>query len=188
MARLIRETQPRAVMMENVAGVVTVGTEIYQEFLSCLSELGYFAQAKIVQMANYGVPQNRRRLVLLAGRGFVIPFPEQTHSRSLDENADLQPWMSVRELLEGRKSAMTLARARRAGGPQKLNWHVVRDLQPQTKARLKAAIPGKTWLSVDEATRPECHRGGYVGFTNVYGRMAWDEVSPTITSGWHNSS
>jgi DNA (cytosine-5)-methyltransferase 1 len=31
--------------------------------------------------------------------------------------------------------------------------------------------------------RPDCHQDGYVGFTNVYGRMKWDEVSPTITSG-----
>ena len=183
MARLIRETQPSAVMMENVVGVTTVGAEIYQEFLACLSELGYFVQAKIVQMADYGVPQNRRRLVLLAGRGFVIPFPAPTHSRQVDDDSDLQPWITVRELLAGRRPAAKLPRAKRLGGPQQLDWHVVRDLHPQTRARLKAAIPGKTWLSVDESKRPKCHRGGYIGFTNVYGRMVWDEVSPTITSG-----
>jgi DNA (cytosine-5)-methyltransferase 1 len=60
---------------------------------------------------------------------------------------------------------------------------VVRDLQPQTKKRLKAAKPGETWLRVHESIRPLCHRNGYNGFTNVYGRMSWNEVSPTITSG-----
>ena len=49
----------------------------------------------------------------------------------------------------------------------------------QTKARLKAAQPGQTWLNVDETVRPRCHQNGYDGFTNVYGRMAWDQVSPT---------
>ena len=78
---------------------------------------------------------------------------------------------------------VTLRTANGNGGPQSHSWHIVRDLQPQTKARLKAAEPGKTWLQVDEAVRPKCHRNGYKGFTNVYGRMAWDEAAPTITAG-----
>jgi DNA (cytosine-5)-methyltransferase 1 len=49
--------------------------------------------------------------------------------------------------------------------------------------RLKAAKPGKTWRKIPVVLRPNCHRGNYVGFTNVYGRMEWDNVSPTITSG-----
>ena len=60
---------------------------------------------------------------------------------------------------------------------------MVRDLQEQTRRRLKAAYPGKSWLSVDESLRPECHQGDYNGFTNVYGRMSWDTVSVTVTSG-----
>jgi DNA (cytosine-5)-methyltransferase 1 len=78
---------------------------------------------------------------------------------------------------------VTLKTALGNGGPRSHNWHVVRDLQPQTKERLKAAEPGQTWLKVDESMRPQCHRNGYDGFTNVYGRMAWDEASPTITGG-----
>ena len=79
--------------------------------------------------------------------------------------------------------ALTLSSASKSGGPQAHNWHVVRNLQPQTKKRLKAAQPGKTWLRTKESVRPKCHRNGYQGFTNVYGRMAWDQVSPTITGG-----
>jgi DNA (cytosine-5)-methyltransferase 1 len=44
-------------------------------------------------------------------------------------------------------------------------------------------MPGATWLQLDERLRPACHRGKYVGFTNAYGRMRWDEPAPTITSG-----
>ena len=78
---------------------------------------------------------------------------------------------------------VTLRTALQNGGPQSHNWHVVRDLQTQTKKRLKAAQPGRTWLKIDESVRPHCHRNGYKGFTNVYGRMAWDQPSPTITGG-----
>jgi DNA (cytosine-5)-methyltransferase 1 len=60
---------------------------------------------------------------------------------------------------------------------------VVRDLQERTRRRLKAAQPGKSWLSVEESLRPDCHRAGYNGFTNVYGRMNWDALAVTVTSG-----
>ena len=69
------------------------------------------------------------------------------------------------------------------GGPQSHNWHVVRDLLLRTKKRLRVAEPGETWLKTDESLRPRCHRNGYAGFTNVYGRMAWDQPAPTITGG-----
>jgi len=83
----------------------------------------------------------------------------------------------------GLEEPVTLSTANANGGPQSHNWHVVRDLQPQTIARLRAAVPGKSWSAVDEEVRPRCHRGGYNGFTNTYGRMTWDDVSPTITAG-----
>jgi DNA (cytosine-5)-methyltransferase 1 len=81
------------------------------------------------------------------------------------------------------RAPVTMNAAIQSGGPMTHHWHVVSDLQPQTKKRLKAAQPGKTWLNVDESLRPCCHRDGYNGFTNVYGRMAWNQVSPTITGG-----
>ena len=58
-----------------------------------------------------------------------------------------------------------------------------RALKPVTRARLKAAIPGQTWRSVSEELRPNCHKGDYVGFTNVYQRMTWDQLPVTMTSG-----
>ena len=81
------------------------------------------------------------------------------------------------------RAPVRLSQTSKDGGPQQYNWHVVRDLQPQTKARLKAAVPGRTWLALKDCIRPKCHQNGYNGFTNTYGRMTWDEVSPTITAG-----
>jgi DNA (cytosine-5)-methyltransferase 1 len=183
MARLVSELKPDAVLMENVPGLVHAGKVIFDRFVASLRRSGYYPTFGIVQMADYGVPQYRRRLVLVAGRGFAVPFPEPTHSRRSTSKSRSRLWNPLRSAIAGRRAATPLAKSRKSGGPAAHNWHVVRDLQPQTKERLMAAMPGKTWLSIEESVRPLCHQDGYEGFTNTYGRMVWDDVSPTITSG-----
>ncbi len=183
MGSLIERLRPKALLMENVPGLADRGTPVLKEFLRILRRLGYLYEWRIEQMADFGLPQSRRRLVLLAGRGFEVTFPEPTHARSPEPNSGISRWRTVREVIGDRPAPVTLREALKNGGPEAHNWHVVRDLQPQTKARLRAATPGHTWLRVDEGLRPNCHKGGYNGFTNVYGRMAWDEPAPTITGG-----
>ena len=183
MSKLIEEIGPDAIMMENVPGLAGRGKPIFEKFLKVLRRLGYQYEWRIEQMANFGVPQSRRRLVLLGGHGFSVDFPIPTHARSPKPLAERKQWVKVREAISHMGAPLTLKTALGNGGPQSHNWHVVRDLQPQTKQRLKAAQPGQTWLGMDDSVRPPCHRGGYTGFTNVYGRMAWDDVSPTITGG-----
>jgi DNA (cytosine-5)-methyltransferase 1 len=183
MGELIEEIRPEAIMMENVPGLADRGKPIFEKFLKALRRLGYHYEWRIEQMANFGIPQSRRRLVLLAGRGFNIAFPAPSHTRSPKPGSELKPWTTVRETIGHMGAPITLSAALANGGPQSRNWHVVRDLQPQTKERLRAAKPGQTWLKIDESVRPRCHRNGYDGFTNVYGRMAWDQVSPTVTGG-----
>ena len=183
MAELIEQIQPEAIMMENVPGLLRRGSTIFEKFLDKLRKNGYQEEWKVEQMANFGVPQSRRRLVLLAGRGFKIDLPAPTHVRCPTKEVGQNPWVTVREAIGHMDKPVTLKTALKTGGPLSHNWHVVRDLLPRTKVRLRAAEPGKTWRTVDESLRPLCHRNGYNGFTNVYGRMAWDQVSPTITGG-----
>lgn len=183
MGELIAEIRPKAIMMENVPGLVTRGKGIFHKFLQTLERLGYKYAWQIEQMADFGIPQSRRRLVLLAGLGFNISFPAPGYARSPKSDSKLKPWTTVRAAIGHLAAPVTLASALANGDPQMENWHVVRTLQPQTKERLKLAQPGKTWLTLDESVRPVCHQNGYSGFTNVYGRMAWDQVSPTITGG-----
>ena len=183
MADLIEEIQPEAVMMENVPGLVDRGKSIFDKFLNVLRCVGYQAEWRVEQMANFGVPQSRRRLVLLAWRRFKITFPEATHARSPKKDSELKTWATVQETIGHMNAPVTLKTALAHAGPQSHNWHVVRDLLPRTKKRLRAAEPGKTWLKLEESLRPRCHRNGYNGFTNVYGRMAWNQAAPTITGG-----
>lgn len=182
MVKIIEKTRPKAVIMENVPGLVKRGKRIFSEFVEKLKALGYEVEWKVVQMADYGIPQLRRRLVLLAGRGFSVPFPKQTHAKNPAKKS-IKPWKTLRKVIGKMNRPVTLKKAFKMGGPKKFNWHVVRDLKSQTQERLNAAQPGKTWLSLDESLRPKCHRKGYDGFTNVYGRMKWSQTPVTMTGG-----
>lgn len=181
MARLVEEVEPSIVVMENVPGLTQSGQALFDEFLVRLRAVGYYTNWKLLQMADYGVPQNRRRLVLVAGRGFFVPLPMPTHARIPTNEKDA--WICLRDAIGHFRAPRKLSDVKRGGGPQLANWHVVRDLKPVTKARLRAAVPGKGWQNVPELLRPECHQGDYVGFTNVYQRMTWDQLPVTTTSG-----
>jgi DNA (cytosine-5)-methyltransferase 1 len=181
MARLAEELRPRVFLMENVPGVLTRGKKLYRQLVQRLEDSGYRLTEAVLQMADYGVPQSRRRLVLLGGRGFKLKLPEPTHDREGRENR--LPWRTLRNAIGGMPTPPSLSKAWKRGGPRIAGWHVVRDLQAQTERRLRAAIPGGSWQSVRASVRPKCHRGSYVGFTNVYGRMTWDEPSVTMTAG-----
>jgi DNA (cytosine-5)-methyltransferase 1 len=183
MATLIRELKPTVVMMENVPGLEKRGKRIFRKFLARLRAAGYWPRWQVIQMADYGVPQSRRRLVLFAGRGFAIPFPKPTHAKNPQPKSKLKKWLMLRDVIANQPKPIVMSKARKKGGPRKSNWHVVRDLQPQVAARLDAAIPGKTWLGLEESIRPECHRSGYGGFTNTYGRMSWNQTPVTMTGG-----
>src|SRR5262249_13037472 len=144
-------------------------------FVRLLEALGYECDFDVLQVANYGVPQSRRRLVLLAGLRFNIPLPPATHSKTPKEG--LKPWKQVKEVIRGMPKPITLEQANERGGPQAFNWHVVRTLAAQNRRRLAKAKPGRGWTTIPKALRPECHQSRKAGFSNVYGRMVWNAVS-----------
>ncbi|MDE0626828.1 MAG: DNA cytosine methyltransferase [Bryobacterales bacterium] len=181
MACLAKEVRPRAFMMENVPGLALKGEGLHLQLRARLEALDCRLTEGILQVADFGVPQVRRRFVLLGGRGFRIPLPRAAHSRSPD--GELEPWRTVRHAIEGMSEPLTLAEARAKGSVERSNWHVVRNLSARNIERIKSAKAGETWKHIPEHLRPACHRDGYVGFTSVYGGMAWDRPSPTITGG-----
>lgn len=181
MVRLVEEIRPTAVMMENVPGLAGRGKRLFSKFLRRLGEMGYVVEWDLLQLADYGVPQNRRRLLLLAGLGFQIPLPKPTHSRSGKDG--LPKWRTLRSVIGGMKEPVSLQKANANGGPAEYNWHVVRTLSSKNIKRLKKALPGKPRFSLPRSLRPPCHQDVESGFGNVYGRMAWDQISPTITGG-----
>ena len=181
MARLAEAIGPRAIMMENVPGLTQKGGLLYDQLRSRLQALGYRLTEGVLQVADYGVPQLRRRFVLLGGRGFEIALPDATHSDA--PTGTMAPWRTVRDAIGDMPEPACLAAAKTGGQIERSDWHVIRNLSPQNVERIKAARAGETWTHIPEHLRPDCHRNGYVGFTNVYGRMEWDRPSPTITGG-----
>ena len=181
MARLTEQTLPQAVMMENVPGLTQKGDDLYHQLRDRLKTLGYRLTEGVLQVADYGVPQFRRRLVVLGGLDFEVPLPRATHSRS--PCGDLAPWRTVRDAIKGMPVPLALPEAKAQGDVERSDWHVVRKLSAKNLERIKAATAGETWTKIPEQLRPTCHRDGYVGFTNVYGRMQWDRPAPTITGG-----
>ncbi len=182
MARIVRELKPTVCMMENVPGLSNRGMPLLAAFEKEISSIGYKINRGILQMADYGVPQSRRRLVLLAGKGFEIPLPLPTHSRIPEKKSRLKPWIKLRDVLENEILPVTLSTAIANGGPKKFNWHVVRDLRPISLKRLRAIKSGANRLALPKSLRPNCHKNSK-GFENVYARMKWDDVAPTVTSG-----
>lgn len=181
-SRLVRELKPRAVMIENVPGLATKGESLYSGFLHDLESMNYVVNQAVLDAVDYGVPQFRKRIVVLAGLGFRIDMPRATHSKL--GIGSKQPWVTVRDTIGRVKhSPELLEDANKTGTPQDLDWHVIRRLSPKNMARIKAAKPGKSRMELPDMLRPECHKGSYKGFSNVYGRMNWDEPAPTITGG-----
>jgi DNA (cytosine-5)-methyltransferase 1 len=183
MGRLIKELRPAIVMMENVPGLSNKGILVLSQFVRDLKSLGYEVTYAILQVADYGVPQTRRRLVLLAGKHFRIPLPTATHSADPVKHSGLKAWKTLADVLKQSKSPVTLSFARKNGGPRKFNWHVVRDLTPISIARLKALSEGSDRRDLPEHLRPTCHKDSDEGFQNVYGRLSWNQTPPTITGG-----
>lgn len=181
MARLVEEIAPRCVMLENVPGLIQTGAPLFDEFISRLKNAGYLPKWEVLQVANYGVPQSRRRLVMVAGRGFQIELPKATHAER--PTGKLKPWVTLAEAIGGMKAPKTLSEIGGVKAASAVNWHIVRDIKPSTLRRLKAARPGKSWRKIPKRLRPKCHQDKGAGFSNVYGRMDWDKVAVSITSG-----
>ncbi|UQN69384.1 DNA cytosine methyltransferase [Burkholderia multivorans] len=179
--RLAEEIRPTCIMMENVPGLVTKGKQYLEEACARLESAGYIISKKVLQVADYGVPQSRRRFVLLAGLGFEIPIPEPTHSRN--GQAGKQKWRTVADVIKGLPKPMILQDTLNRGGPSAFNWHVVRNISEENRKRLASTRPGASRASLPTDLRPACHANDNKGFTNVYGRMSWCEPSPTITAG-----
>lgn len=179
--RLADELRPKAIMMENVPGLAQKGRPLFDALLERLEAMGYQTNWSVLQVADYGVPQCRRRLVMLAGLGFKIPMPEPTHSRSGNNNKP--KWRTVHDAIAEMNEPVTFPEAMERGGPQAFGWHVVRQLSPANAERLRRSRPGGNWEDIPEDIRVPCHRDGYKGFPNVYGRMVWDQPSATITAG-----
>jgi DNA (cytosine-5)-methyltransferase 1 len=183
-ARIVKEIKPTSFMLENVPGLPKKGLPLLEQALAMLNEEKYEMSMKVLDVADYGIPQRRKRFVLLGCLHEKIEIPPQTHSLS-PTMKKIKPWVTVKDAFSSLNlsEAVTIQNALEKGTPQQFNWHIVRTLSPINKARLKSLKPGAARFEMPEYLRPACHKNKNSGFSNVYGRMSWNNPSPTITGG-----
>jgi DNA (cytosine-5)-methyltransferase 1 len=163
--RLVQEIQPEFVTMENVPQLLD--HEVFEDFLAALK--GYATWWRVVDCAQYGVPQTRRRLVLLASRLGAIEL--------VTPEAFGQGCMTVREAIDH----MPMLEAGCSNPEDAL--HSASSLSNLNLRRIKSSKPGGTWRDWDESLVAVCHRkGSGQTYPSVYGRMEWDAPAPTITT------
>lgn len=166
----IRDVEPEIVSMENVPELAS--EQVFQDFMSSLTEMGYFVWWNIVFCPDYGVPQTRKRLVLLASRlgNISLIDPQYTPDNYLtvrDSIGDL-PAIKAGESLEDDP------------------LHCASRLSPINIARIKQSQPGGTWRDWDESLQLNCHKKeSGATYPSVYGRMSWNEPAPTITTQFY---
>lgn len=169
-SRIVKETRPHLVTMENVPPLER--EDVFADFVAVLEDEGFDVFHTLVNSANYGVPQQRRRLVLLASTlgpiGLIGPTtPEGRRVTVKNAIGDMPP-------LEAGKAC--------DDDP----LHRACELSSLNLKRIRESEPGGTWRDWDESLRAACHRkkSGKT-YPSVYGRMSWDEPSPTVTTQYY---
>lgn len=167
-AELAAEVQPDFVTMENVPALKRYKDgEVFRRFKEILNDAGYPIRATIAKCEDFGVPQHRRRLVVVAARGRKIGRLKPAETVG----------MTVRQAIE----ALPPIAAGEAHPTDCL--HVAASLSPLNMQRMHVARPGGTWRDWPEELRASCHRRATgKTYPGVYARMEWGKPSPTMTT------
>lgn len=167
--RFVRAFRPRAVLLENVPGLQR--DRRFDELLQQMHVAGYATQQFIVKADDFGVPQQRRRLIVIALRG-------------LRRKADLPTQLALAEPSARRTVGDVLAELKKADlSADSLN--VSRQLRQSTVARIKAVPVGGGRQDLPAELQLECHRrldGNRSGAASSYGRLRVDQPAPTMTT------
>jgi len=165
-SRLVKESKPDFVTMENVPQLLD--HQVFKDFLEDLQ--GYEIKFRIIECVNYGVPQTRKRLVLIASRlGCIDILPPS--------------FFDYHNKVNVRQSIFHLPAIDAGGSDPKDPLHTASSLTNINLRRIQASKAGGTWRDWDESLLAQCHRkkSGQT-YPSVYGRMSWNEPSPTITT------
>lgn len=179
--RLVEEVKPELPELIAFENVPLIRKEtIFTDFCEKLRSLGYhFDSELIVYCPDYGIPQKRRRLVLLASIWGEVELISKTHSNSPEDG--LLPFRTVKNAIGN------LSKIDDGQEDEQDPLHRSRKLSDINKRRIKQSKPGGTWEDWDEELRLPCHqKPSGKGYTTAYGRMEWNDLAPTITTQFLN--
>ena len=172
--RFVGHFRPEFVFVENVPGMQNVQGKDgpFDELLKTLEKFEYHVMTEIIAAQKYGVPQKRRRLILIASRLGEIDFPPATHGPGTGNPKYSTPrqWMDGFPSIEAGESHPTIPN------------HQAHGLSELNLQRMRATPEGGDRRDWPEELRLACHTNGYSGHTDVYGRIKWDELSSCLTT------
>lgn len=165
--RMVKELKPLTIMMENVPGLKDY--YLFKEIVKELEALGYNPKVEILDVKEYGVPQSRRRLVMVGSRlGDISIAKPKVKKRTVRDAISSLPY------------------------PEKTKdplHKIVASHTPEVSERIRLTPKdGGGWKDLPKKYILKCHRKDGVGFNDVYGRLRWDDYSTTITGGCLNPS
>ena len=164
--RFVEALRPYTIMLENVPGLDTY--ELFLKTVEKIKALGYNVVFKVVNISKYGVPQRRRRLVLLGSRlGSIQIAPENNVLKTVRDSIG---WLGENP-----------------GLLQNDPMQQIHSMHGERIQKLIAAVP-RDGGSLPEEFQLRCHKKDNIGFNDVYGRLKWDSQSSTITGGCLNPS
>ncbi|WP_433944687.1 DNA cytosine methyltransferase [Paenibacillus sp. SN-8-1] len=175
--RIVLETQPKFFVMENVAGLLsTRGKPVLRELEKKCEKAGYVLHIQKLNAFNYGVPQGRQRVFIVGekteGPFTKFTFPEPTR------NIATTP-ATVREAIYDLMFT----------DDEKIHNHKADKLSPINLERIRSITEGQGRDSLPEHLQLDCHKNNSTHrHLDVYGRMAWDKPSPTITARFDSFS
>lgn len=169
---LISRLKPDVVSMENVPQLLKFKTGgVFRSFVQELEVNGYHVNFEVLYAPKFGLPQGRSRLVLLASRLGPIDLPKPTHNRK---------YRTVRDAI-GKLPSLS------AGSNDPNDFlHKSSQLSEVNIRRIKSASPGGSWREWEPDLVANCHkRDSGKSYGSVYGRMQWDQPSPTVTTQYY---
>lgn len=169
-ARLIKDVKPEIVSMENVPGLAKFEkSHVFKDFINTLEENEYHVDYKIINCPDYGIPQQRKRLVLLASRLGKISIMGETHTPK--NYKTVKDTIGSLEPIESGEISKT--------DP----IHRAAKLSDLNIIRIRQSKQGGSWKDWDENLLLECHKkSSGNSYRSVYGRMKWSEPAPTMTT------
>jgi DNA (cytosine-5)-methyltransferase 1 len=168
MSRAARVLRPDKILIENVPGVAHDRGRAFQQTAQELEQLGYAVSSGVVDGLRLGVPQSRKRLVLIGTLKGSFDIASVESAYAIERPRD------VRWAIEDLQDSV---------GDDIVNQPA--NTSSDNRARIKYLFENKLWDLPDEQ-RPPCHRGGGHSYKSVYGRLRYDKPSQTITSGFYS--
>ena len=172
-ADLIEACAPDLVFVENVPGLQHYDSSSppFDSFLERLEASGYQVDFRPIRLMKYGVPQSRRRLVLVGSRHGDIRLPPETHGPGTPN----ERYETVRDWI-GHLPPIGAGEEHPA-----VRNHRAARLSPLNVERIKATPEGGSHRDWPDALKLDCHRD-FAGYSDVYGRMAWDAPASGLTT------